>query len=103
SSRRNHVEMREQQDRPARPRPAQPRHQITLAWCGREHLDIRFAEAGGAKSCGHGLGRAGGVTCCGDSVDLHKLFVDVDGQLLLSAACLCTCRLSEVSPVHESY
>src|SRR5262249_31452071 len=78
------------------------RHKITLAWCGREHLDIRFAEAGGAKSCGHGLGRAGGVTCCGDSVDLDKLLVDVDGQLLLSGACLGTCRLLEVSPVHES-
>src|SRR5215831_10296137 len=45
----------------------------------------------------------GGVTYCGDSVDLDKLLVDVDGQLLLSGACLGPCRLSEVSPVHESY
>src|SRR5262249_2647691 len=36
------------------------------------------------------------------SVDLDKLVVDVDGQLL-SGACLGPCRLSEVSPVHENY
>jgi hypothetical protein len=49
-------------------------------------LDIRFAEARGAKSCGHGLGRARGVACFGDRIDLDKLLVDVDGELLLSGA-----------------
>ena len=89
--------MREQEDRLARPRPPQPRHQVALSRRGREHLDIRRAQARGAKPGGHGLGRARGIARGGDRVDLDKLLVDVDGQLLLSGPGLGAHRRSEAS------
>src|SRR5262245_44504148 len=87
--------MSEQLDWLTCPCPPQARHQISLARCGREHLDIRLAEARCAKSCRHGLGRASGVARRGHRVDLDKLLVDVDGQLLLSAPALCMYRVLE--------
>src|SRR5262245_43211295 len=93
--------MSEQLDWLTCPRPPQARHQISLARCGREHLDIRLAEARPAKSRGHGLGRASGVARRGHRVDLDKLLVDVDGQLLLSAPALCMYRGLEPGQTHQ--
>src|SRR5262245_15161812 len=93
--------MSEQLDWLTCPCPPQARHQISLARCGREHLDIRLAEARPAKSRGHGLGRASGVARRGHRVDLDKLLVDVDGQLLLSAPALCMYRVLEPGQTHQ--
>ena len=54
-----------------------------------------------AKSRGHGLGRASGVARRGHRVDLDKLLVDVDGQLLLSAPALCMYRVLEPGQTHQ--
>ena len=65
---RNHVDMRQQQDRLAGAGAAQPRHQIALARRRLEHLHVRPVEACGAKPCRHRIGGAPGIAGFGDRV-----------------------------------
>ena len=61
AARLDHVEVGQQQQRLARPRPPEARHQVALARRRRQHLDVVGREAGRAQAGRHGLGGPGVV------------------------------------------
>ena len=61
----------------------QARHHIALARRRLEHLHVGTFKARGAQPRRHGVGGVPGIAGLGDGIDLHKLLVDVEGELLL--------------------
>ena len=79
----DHVEVGEQQQRPARARAPQPRDEIALALVGPEHPDVALREAGRLQPGGHRLRGPGRAAHRIRRVDLDQLLEDVVGKLLL--------------------
>jgi hypothetical protein len=76
----DHVEVGEQQERPAGARAAQPRHEVPLALVGPQHANVALREARGLEPGGHRLRGPGRAADRVRGVDLDQLLEDIVGE-----------------------